>query len=81
MRCDLLKVSIACLALLFVSFFGNGCGNNPSLYESAAPTTSNSTVIIFPESVEIKRGASWKFSAAVANKIDPAVTWSIQLSS
>ena len=80
-RRSILKPSIACFAFLSIPFVSGCAGsspvpsNDPSA-TSAAPAAQ--IVTITPKSLQIKRGASWTFSATVANASDTTVTWSIK---
>jgi hypothetical protein len=78
---SILKTSIACLAFLSMPFVSGCTGSSPVQSNdlpatSAAPATQ--IVTISPKSLQIKRGASWTFSATVANASDTTVTWSIK---
>ena len=74
------NLCLCCLVLVLVSL-ADGC-NVSSPVQGTAPTTSPVSpvvsVTISPQSFALKRGASGKFSAAVANSSDTSVTWSIQ---
>jgi Galactose oxidase, central domain/Bacterial Ig-like domain (group 2) len=75
-ECGLQFLAGCCFTLLFGSFAA-GCAGPSSLVLQPS-SAQQPSVNISPQSLEIKRGGSWEFSAGVANANDTSVTWSIQ---
>jgi hypothetical protein len=82
-RKSISRISISCFAVLFIPF-ASGCAGSSSVQSNDLPATSvaptTQIVTISPKSLQIKRGASWNFSASVSNAIDQTVTWRTGLS-
>src|SRR5437667_8645543 len=78
MKRSILKISSVCLAFLLIPF-SSGCAGSSTTPANNLPATSPfQAVTVSPQALQVKRGTSRNFSAAVTNASDTTVTWSIK---